>query len=234
VTHSSTKSATTLPPTQTARTTDTSLHLQANPGGKGLERIKEMYRAFVEEQEARLMQPTGPRQLVGAADLFLNKVFSNPLNRNTEIVTDPLFKHYLELNQLVPSHMRRALYSRRPTPQYVAGDGLFLFEPTYKLEERAFKAKAPQVGFDVGLTPEEADAETEKQLQHTQFLMQQREVGYEIMTTALLKRGNEINKKLGDIDRVKVQDEIVQDALERKKADENHLYKVRKAADMIR
>lgn len=42
------------------------------------------------------MQPLGPRQLVGAADLLLNKVFSNPMNRNTEIVTDPLFKHYIE------------------------------------------------------------------------------------------------------------------------------------------
>lgn len=113
-------------------------------------------------------------------------------------------------------------------------DGLFVFEPTYQLQNQIFKHKEPAAGFDVGLTQEEYDQENEKQLQHTQFLMQQRAVGYEIMTTALLKRGNDINKKLNDIDRVQVQDEIVQDALQRKKADENHIYTVHKAVDLIR
>ena len=117
----------------------------------------------------------------------------------------------------------------------IGNDGnIFVFEPSYKPDPDLYKEKLPEPGFSIGLTQEEYDKEKEKYLQHTQFLMQQRQVGYEIMTTALLKRGNDINKKLGEIDRVKVQDEIVHDALERKKADENHIYNVKKAADLIR
>lgn len=111
---------------------------------------------------------------------------------------------------------------------------MFVFEPKYQIAKELYREKEPAKGFEIGLTQEEFDQDQEKHLQHTQFLMQQRQVGYEIMTTALLKRGNDINNKLNDIDRVKVQDEIVQDALERKKADENHIYNVKKAADLIR
>ena len=66
------------------------------------------------------------------------------------------------------------------------------------------------------------------------FLMQQREVGFDIQTTALLKRGNEIDRKLKDIERVKVQDVIVQDTLAKRNEDEAHIHNVWEAAEAMR
>lgn len=64
--------------------------------------------------------------------------------------------------------------------------------------------------------------------------MQQREVGFDIQTTALLKRGNEIDRKLKDIERVKVQDVIVQDTLAKRNEDEAHIHDVWQAAEEMR
>jgi len=54
----------------------------------------------------------GPGKVVAAADLLLNKVFANPLLRQTEIVTDPIFQAYLERNRvkhhLPPAEAKKA------------------------------------------------------------------------------------------------------------------------------
>ena len=67
----------------------------------------------------------------------------------------------------------------------------------------------PEEGFQIGLTLEEHDREKERFLQHTTFLMQQKQVGYEVQTTAMLKRGNDIDKQLQDIMRVKEMDMMI-------------------------
>ena len=64
--------------------------------------------------------------------------------------------------------------------------------------------------------------------------MQQRQVGYDIQTTAMLKRGNIIDRQLQDIDRVKQQDEIIQQVLQKKKDEESVLEGVKSAATLIR
>ena len=50
-----------------------------------------MYGDFLQEQDDQFAKGLGPGQLVGAADLLLNKVYANPMLRGTEIVTDPVF-----------------------------------------------------------------------------------------------------------------------------------------------
>lgn len=83
----------------TQRSDASSVYLRANPGGKGIERLKEMYKAFIDEQEDKVNKQGGPGQALNVADLFLNNVFANPLLRGTEIVTDPVFRAYLEKNK---------------------------------------------------------------------------------------------------------------------------------------
>jgi hypothetical protein len=78
----------------------TSNTIDANPGGHGIVRLREMYDAFLEEQADRFAKGTGAGQVVATADLLLNKVFANPMNRQTEIVTDPVFQAYIERNRV--------------------------------------------------------------------------------------------------------------------------------------
>jgi hypothetical protein len=79
---------------QTSRSNASSVYIQADPGGKGLERLKKIYDAFHDEKDKR----TGPRKVVNEAELLLNKAFSNPVVRGTEIITDPAFKDFLKRN----------------------------------------------------------------------------------------------------------------------------------------
>jgi hypothetical protein len=55
--HVFTMTTTSLKPPSTA---NTSVYVHANPGGKGIERLKDMYKAFAEEQEDRLGRQGGP------------------------------------------------------------------------------------------------------------------------------------------------------------------------------
>ena len=64
--------------------------------------------------------------------------------------------------------------------------------------------------------------------------MQQRDVGFDIHTTALLKRGYDIDKQLRAITRVKALDELLQEALDKKRHDEQHISQVRAASDDVR
>ena len=64
--------------------------------------------------------------------------------------------------------------------------------------------------------------------------MQQREVGYDIQTTALFKRGNEINNQFADIKRVKEHDDLIQETLHKKTLEENHIHSIKQAAEAIR
>lgn len=66
-----------------------------------------MYKAFHDEQDERMMNGNGPRQIVSQADLLLHKVFSNPMNRGKEIVTDPVFQAFIEKNRLLPKGAKR-------------------------------------------------------------------------------------------------------------------------------
>jgi hypothetical protein len=38
--------------------------------------------------------------MVGLADLYINKVFANPVLRGTQIVTDPLFQAFVDRNKV--------------------------------------------------------------------------------------------------------------------------------------
>ena len=109
-----------------------------------------MYRAFVDEQDERLMNGNGPRQIVSQADLLLHKVFSNPMNRGKEIVTDPVFQAFIEKNRLRPKGFKRRRNDYLPTVP--VDDEVMVFERTYKLEERLFEAMQPQEGFQIALT----------------------------------------------------------------------------------
>lgn len=54
-------------------------------------------------------------------------------------------------------------------------------EPTYEYEGHRYGSlQRPEEGFQIGLTLEEHDREKERFLQHTTFLMQQKQVGYEV------------------------------------------------------
>jgi hypothetical protein len=46
-----------------------------------------------------LQKRNGPRKAVNEAELLINKVFSNPVVRGTEIVTDPAFKDFVDKNK---------------------------------------------------------------------------------------------------------------------------------------
>jgi hypothetical protein len=178
----------------------TSNTIDANPGGEGIKRLQKMYEDFFEEQEERFAKGTGAGQMVASADLLLHKVFANPLLRKTEIVTDPIFMAYLERNRV-----KAREYPQKDKKKKVDEDvpqepddpnaALIIMEPTYEYEgQRYGSLQRPEEGFQIGLTLEEHDREKERFLQHTTFLMQQKQVGYEVQTTAMLKRGNDIDK----------------------------------------
>ena len=94
---------------------------------KGIERIQMMYNAFTEEQNERLAHGEGPRQMVGLADLYINKVFANPVLRGTQIVTDPLFQAFVDRNKV-------AKLKKDPLDQEETNGPLLVLQPTYKIE----------------------------------------------------------------------------------------------------
>lgn len=116
----------------TTRSNASSAYVQADPGGKGIQRLKVMYQAFQDEQEERNRNVGGPRKLVNQADLLLNNVFSNPVLRGTEIVTDPAFKAFIDRNQkLLPFNRRKEV---APESSNYDKNNFFVFEPTYQLD----------------------------------------------------------------------------------------------------
>ncbi len=64
--------------------------------------------------------------------------------------------------------------------------------------------------------------------------MQQKNVGYEIQTNALLKRGNDLDIKMREIMRAKELNQMVAGALRRKQEDEGKIEEVKTAAELIR
>ena len=71
-------------------------------------------------------------------------------------------------------------------------------------------------------------------MQHTTFLMQQKNVGYEIQTNALLKRGNDLDIKMREMMKVKELNEMVAQALRLKNDDESKIEEVKDAAEKIK
>ena len=71
-------------------------------------------------------------------------------------------------------------------------------------------------------------------MQHTTFLMQQKNVGYEIQTNALLKRGNDLDIKMREMMKVKELNEMVAQALRLKNDDESNIEEVKDAAEKIK
>lgn len=148
----------------TGRTSvNTSVYVHADPGGKGIDRLRDLYRAFVEEQEAMATREGGPGQNVNMADLLLNQVFSNPLHRGTEIVTDPAFLAYVEQNQKLTKKLRRL----QGTKEVRSGEAGMALEPRFKVEEELFDGKHPVEGYQIGISEEQYDSEKQRYLQHT-------------------------------------------------------------------
>ena len=84
------------------------------------------------------------------------------------------------------------------------------------------------------MTEEQFDKEKERYLQHTTFLMQQKNVGYEIQTNALLKRGNDLDIQMREMMRAKELNMMVAQAMRLKQDDESKIEEVKDAAEKIR
>ena len=146
---------------QTQRSNSSQAYIQADPGGKGIQRLKDIYDGFHEELQKR----NGPRKAVNEAELLINKVFSNPVVRGTEIVTDPAFKDFVDKNKKLKPFNKNPeqIEVKPPTPKLI-------FEPVYRIEPD--NPKRPEKGYQIGITTEALDKEKERYLERVTFLMQ--------------------------------------------------------------